>query len=31
MVAALARAREAVGGDPKVRVLGVPPPFFTRV
>jgi lactate racemase len=30
-VAALARAREAVGGEPKVRVLGVPPPFFVRV
>lgn len=31
MVAALARAREAVGGTPKVRVLGLPPPFFVKV
>lgn len=30
-VAALARAREAVGGQAKVRVLGLPPPFFVKV
>lgn len=29
--AALARAREALGGDPKVRVLSLPPPFFVKV
>jgi hypothetical protein len=30
-LAALTRAREAVGGRAKVRVLGLPPPFFVKV
>jgi hypothetical protein len=30
-LAALTRAREAVGGAAKVRVLGLPPPFFVKV